>query len=82
MDFQVLSKKSETGCVIGIASKGDLGGHPQEDFQELSPISCYLKHSMIVFIAFSKALLKDRQGPLYSLSFQDRYTFRLSCYKP
>ena len=47
--------------MLGLSFKiGGLGDHPNEIFQKLTPISCNLRHSVIVFMTLSKLF------PLYN----------------
>ena len=40
----------------------DVGGHPQENLFKLTPISCNLEHSGIIFVIFSKAIFLGNLG--------------------
>ena len=49
-------------CNRGVCGGWRLGGHPEQNFQELTPISCNLGQSRIISVTFSIAILLEYLG--------------------
>ena len=58
-------------CNISTLNKGlFVGGHLQEKFLKLRPISCNLEHFVIIFVSFSKAIFLENLARESSMSLK------------